>query len=321
MTGQKERGRLSGIVRKLPGNLAVAEGIIALAATPALAEAPAKVENILASGPSKVTSMASAEDVPACSNGLALNVVAHEDDDLLFQNPNIVRDIKNGGCEVTVFMTAGDANKGTSYWKSREQGSKAAYAEMSEVANSWNVSNTESAGHRLPVFKLTGNPKIKLIFMRLPDGNVNGSGFSNNSNESLQKLWQNNIPTIHPADGTQSYTKEGIKYTLQGLMNKYHPTKIRTQDYVDSYGTGDHSDHITTANFTKSAQDTYTLPHTFEGYYDYTISLRPQNVFGSDAIEKQRAFFAYAPYDSVCQTFQACQPTVYGPWLTRQYKI
>jgi hypothetical protein len=38
----------------------------------------------------------------------SLDVVAHEDDDLLFMNPDIQHDIRAGVCVTTVFLTAGD---------------------------------------------------------------------------------------------------------------------------------------------------------------------------------------------------------------------
>ncbi len=39
--------------------------------------------------------------------GGALTIVAHPDDDLLFLNPDILRDIEAGRCARTVFVTAG----------------------------------------------------------------------------------------------------------------------------------------------------------------------------------------------------------------------
>ena len=45
-------------------------------------------------------------------------------------------------------------------------------------------------GHPIPLFTLSGKPGISLAYMRLPDGNLNGSGFGSTGNESLQQLWQ-----------------------------------------------------------------------------------------------------------------------------------
>lgn len=62
-----------------------------------------------------------------CSLGSTLNVVAHEDDDLLFLSPDLLHNIQAGRCVRTVFVTAGDSGAGAGYWQGREAGSKAAY--------------------------------------------------------------------------------------------------------------------------------------------------------------------------------------------------
>src|SRR4051812_7558258 len=55
-----------------------------------------------------------------CTSGATLTIVAHEDDDLLFRNPDIGREISSGRCIETLYVTAGDANSGPTYWQSRE---------------------------------------------------------------------------------------------------------------------------------------------------------------------------------------------------------
>src|SRR4051794_9535498 len=62
-----------------------------------------------------------AAGAPGCSR-TSLNIVAHEDDDLLFMNPDIQNDLAAGSCMTTVFLTAGDGGYGTAYWHERELG-------------------------------------------------------------------------------------------------------------------------------------------------------------------------------------------------------
>lgn len=57
-----------------------------------------------------------------------LNIVAHQDDDLLFLSPDLINDIASGRSVRTVFLTAGDAGNGRDYWISRQAGSQAAYS-------------------------------------------------------------------------------------------------------------------------------------------------------------------------------------------------
>ena len=126
--------------------------------------------------------------------GATLTVVAHEDDELLFMSPDLLHAIRAGVAVRTVYLTAGDDGMPASYWMTREEGPRAAYALMAGTANSWTQSDAGVPGHPIPLFTLSGNPGISLAYLRLPDGNLNGSGFASTGNESLQKLWQGTIP-------------------------------------------------------------------------------------------------------------------------------
>ncbi len=257
---------------------------------------------------------------PNCSLGTSLNIVAHEDDDLLFLSPDILHNIHDGKCVVTVFATAGDAGQDSSYWLGRENGPKAAYALMSGVVNTWTQSTTTVLNHPLTSFNLDANPAVTLIFMRLPDGSLNGSGFPSTNNESLQKLWSNTISTIHAIDGSTSYGKQDFIDTLTGMMNMYLPGEIRTQDYVNGYSSADHSDHFTISYFTRSAHQQYATSHVLSSYDGYPTQYQPQNIFGSDQTDKENTFLAYAQYDgSACQSASDCDSSNYGLWLRRQY--
>ena len=79
--------------------------------------------------PTKITSAAA-----GCPQGTTLNIVAHLDDDLLFLNPDMLHNIQAGRCVRTVYLSASDDGRDASYWQGREVGEKAAYAQMSGVA-------------------------------------------------------------------------------------------------------------------------------------------------------------------------------------------
>ena len=260
------------------------------------------------------------QGISSCTQGTTLNIVAHEDDSILFLSPDLLHDIQNGHCVVTVFVTAGDAGRNSTYWYGREDGTKAAYAQMAAVANSWVLSDAGVPNHSIPLFTLANSSNISLLFLRLPDGIRDGSGFSENNNESLLKLWQGTISVIHTIDGSSSYSKQNLTETLASIVNIYQPDQIRTQNYVDAVNDNDHSDHSVTAYFAHTVSQQYTKPHGFTGYYDYQISTMPINVFGNDVTLKQNAFLTYAQYDpDVCQTLIYCQQSDYGSWLLRQY--
>lgn len=249
-------------------------------------------------------------------------VVAHEDDSLLFQSPDLLRAVRSGACVTTVYLTAGDAGRGSPYWSAREAGANAAYATMAGVSNGWTRGTITVAGHSVVSYRASGAPTLTQVFLRLPDGNGSGSGFSRYGYESLQKLWTGAISRMHPVDGSAAYTAPGLTRTLVALMASQQVTAIRAHDYVGGFGGGDHSDHYASAYFARAAHRQYATPHTFTGYQGYATSSRAQNVFGDDLTRKQDAFYAYARYDlSVCGSATACAGTLTAAWLRRQYVV
>ena len=131
-------------------------------------------------------------------------VVAHQDDDILFQSPGLLRTIASGRCVRTVFVTAGDDGKSRSYWEGREAGAQAAYAQLAGVADAWEEATLDANGHTLALKTLTAQPRVSLVFMRLPDGGLTGGGFASHGNQSLRKLWTSAHPCTGCAEETAS---------------------------------------------------------------------------------------------------------------------
>jgi LmbE family N-acetylglucosaminyl deacetylase len=289
---------------------------------------------------------ASAQPLPRVSAGVSarvsaggktMNIVAHEDDDLLFLSPDLLHDIQDGKTVRTVFITAGDAadqvaggiDQQAKYWKARETGNRAAYAQMAGVPDSWTESQITVNGHPLAMFTLDGKPDISAINLRLPDGNPDGSGAKAHQHQSLLKLRAAQIPSIDAVDGSTSYTKADLLATVTALVEDFGPDVIRTQDYTawDYQPVGDHADHTCAAYLAHSASDAYRKPHEFVGYLDYITESLPSNVSGSDLAAKQAAFYLYDQYDSLLQCYtpelrakhSAC--AAYEKWLTRQYRV
>ena len=254
-----------------------------------------------------------------CPDGSVMSVVAHEDDDLLFQNPDLWHDIQNGKCVRTVFVTAGDAGWDANYWLGREAGAKAAYASMAGVANLWQEIDAGVPGHPIPVFTMTNHPTVSLTFLRLPDGNGEGGGFAATNNTSLQKLWLGSISELWAVNGTSGYTKPQLIATLLALMNGYQPDELYTQDFNGVFGDGDHSDHHTASYFARAAHQQFANTHGVTAYQGYGISSKPENVSGPDWTAKKNAFYAYGAHDFVCTSDEACGTGTYAQWLLRQY--
>ncbi|MGP4031921.1 PIG-L family deacetylase [Pseudarthrobacter sp. 1C304] len=257
-----------------------------------------------------------------CPEGTAMNVVAHQDDDLIFQSPMLLSAIRDGLCVRTVYVTAGDANDSEAYWGAREDGVKAAYAHLAGVPDAWSVADAGIAGHPIPVATLDGAPRLSLAFMRLPDGYRDGRGGSNYGYQSLQKLYTGLITSITAVNGSSSYTLAGLQGTLLALITSYQPDRISTLDFAGTYGDGDHSDHHTVAYLVHAAHQLYTTAHTITGYQGYPSKKRPSNVADPELAAKTEAFLVYAQHDSkTCTTAIDCSTNSIGAWLSRSYTV
>lgn len=243
------------------------------------------------------------------SCGRSLNVVAHEDDDLLFINPAVSDDIAAGRCVVTLFITAGDAGRDRDYWHGRELGSMAAYASMADVPDQWDE-GTLSVGEHVLTRVTLAHAKITLLFLRLPDAHGNPE----RPLETLQRLWLGQIDTMYTLDSGDVYTRQSLIDTMTEIMDVYQPEDIRTLDFAGRYGDGDHADHHTVGYLTYAAQRDYRSPHRISGYMGYEVDAQPPNLADDVRDVKLGYFLAYAPFDSkVCQTYEDCLANFYAP--------
>lgn len=249
-------------------------------------------------------------------------VVAHEDDSLLFQSPDLLHAVRARACVTTVYVTAGDAGNGRSAWTGREAGANSGYASMAGVADGWTRTRTAAAGHRVTTYTLRRSPNVVQVFLRLPDGGPAGAGFGRYGFESLQGLWTGQLADAHPVDGSAAYSSRALVSTLAALMTAFRPQVIRVQDYVGGPGDGDHSDHHYSAYFARAAQRRYAARHSLTAYEGYPAVDRPGNVTGADLTGKQDAFYAYARGDpKACGFASDCRGTHYAAMLERQYTL
>jgi hypothetical protein len=268
----------------------------------------------------RVVAGSSAAFGAASTTGAALQIVAHEDDDLLFQSPDLLHDIRAGRNVRTVFVTTGDAAKGRAYWSSRERGSLAAYAQMAGVPNDWTVSDAGVDGASMRMLTLSGAPQISLVFMRLPDGNRRGTGMIRYNHESLMRLWNGSISSIRAVDGSAIYTRGSLRTAFAGLMTAGGTTTVRTLDWTIPFGTGDNADHTAAALFVRQAHRDHFLHQDLFAYEGYPVWTRLPNVYGPDLAAKRETFRMYATHDSrVCLEPWCAGDLVSSLRLARQY--
>lgn len=275
------------------------------------------------------TSMQDLRDV-TCNQPTIMNFVAHQDDDLLFMNPDLLHDVQANHCIRTVYFTAGDAGSNAAYWLGRQKAAEAAYDSMLGKPNQIWIEKVVklSTGHFATIANPKSNHYISLIFLHLPDGNLFGAGFKNTHHESLKELYNGKIPVLKTVDESSSYTSTQLTDTLTGLMQTYQPTKIRSQSsYVGPAPYQDHSDHTNVALYTTRAYNLYMAdradknPTPITYYLGYPIRTMSANVSGGDLDNKTATFLMFGKFDTaVCHSVEECGPqSAYGSYLRRQY--
>ncbi len=265
-------------------------------------------------------------DVDCPTGQTLMQIVAHEDDDLLFMSPDLEHAVGAGQCVRTVYVTAGDAGSSKFYWLGREQGSEAAYAKLAGVPNVWLQQTVKIAPHEfVTIASPARNSRLTLVFMHLPDGNVNGQGFASSTDEGLAKLGSGTIASISSVDGQSRYSYDQLRDAIRALINVYSPDTLHTQLPQNASETyPDHSDHLAVGRLTTAAFQPFALNHPLTRltyYTGYPVHDQPQNVSGTDLDRKEQVFFTYSHFDgSTCQSAEQCaSSSVYEVYLQRQY--
>lgn len=263
--------------------------------------------------------------------------VAHQDDDLLFMNPDIQAAIAAGHYVTTVFLTAGACTGDTEYYLTREAGAMAAYARLAGVPNQW-----RATGRPIRELLLTGLPRVALVFFRLPASKSEAGNICDLASTNLRGLWASGGGSqplaLTSIDGAASYTREQLVDALLGLLQRWHPVDIGTLDGTGLFGGGedpsglniaypalegrcyyyDHSDHFNSALFAGAARARYADAHDFTQYRGYNQANTAPNVTGAALTLKQAAFDAYGGSDATVGHGPPFSG-LYDPWLLRRY--
>ncbi|MCJ1706421.1 PIG-L family deacetylase [Microbacterium sp. VKM Ac-2923] len=265
--------------------------------------------------------------VAASCDGTAtlVSVWAHPDDDIIFANPTISDAIAAGECVRTVFLTAGDAGKGLGYVEARELGILRAYNDMRGTEGLWDTADVvlESGVH---VRRLTphGNPRISVLFFRLPDGNITGGGFASTGFATLGRLLDGQLSALSPIDGGVSVSRDQVLASVRDLAREFAPERLFTHiPRGSSFAPGDHPDHSVVGSIVRDALsgDPAIAPgiRYVVGYPSETL---PRNLDGPVLDAKVDTYRIYAQEDEVirCADRASCLGTrKFGEWLRRSY--
>src|SRR3954469_18809283 len=141
---------------------------------------------------------------PSLPRSHDLVIVAHQDDDLLFMQPDLWNAIHRRQPVTVVYVTAGDAGHGVAYAASRTIAAKAAYGQVSR-SQDWHCGWIELAGHAAQRCDLpAGN--VALMFLGYPDGGVFGD-----QPASLLHLWEGTV------DHADTVAERAARYDRAGL--------------------------------------------------------------------------------------------------------
>ncbi|MFE3760601.1 PIG-L family deacetylase [Streptomyces sp. NPDC059104] len=234
----------------------------------------------------------------------ALDFVAHPDDDLYFMNPDVRHSIADGAALTTVYLTSGEADGRNvapheekvlaaegrlpapdkpRYAEARQNGILAAYAQMAthDPASPWRRSVIGTAGGaRAEVDVLAAKPSVQLVWLEMREAeSVHGY-----APWSLHGLWDGRTRVIHsqliagsPVTKPFTYTRSQVVATLTGLLERYRPTLVRTQDPTPGANPkADHQDHIYGARFVQAALARYAAAVPFPDRPHFTV----QNYLG-----------------------------------------
>ena len=260
----------------------------------------------------------------ACGDNIPLGrahelvIVAHQDDDLLFMQPDLSDAIHRGSPTTIVYVTAGDAGAGLDYATSRIIAAKAAYGWIGG-SQAWQCGWVSLAGHAAERCDLP-SAELALVFLGYPDGFVSG-----NHPDSLLRLWEGAIDhadTVaeHPA----RYDRQGLIDAVGEIIALSRPAIIRTLELSAMHGT-DHSDHMLVGALALLAAARQHTDATILSYRGYNVNFEPPNI--PDAIFNEislgmRAYEACqigcAPCGEVCETLPDSR---YLGFLHRHYAV
>jgi hypothetical protein len=230
-----------------------------------------------------------ADDGPTF-NRVSFFFAAHQDDWQLFMNPNAFNDVTGSKTKaVFVHVTAGDAGSGIGtrgrkhpFYLARENGAEAAIRFMADadrepIAN--NASYLRFNGHL--IYRVSYRNTVS-YFLRVPDGNLDGSGYFDTNFQSLRRLAAGDVGTMWAVDGSAAYKGwTDLVSTVRAIIDferdEVPDVQLNVAETDPRINPGDHSDHLMTA---KAALDSVAgLSCVRRAYYvDYASARLPANL-------------------------------------------
>lgn len=215
---------------------------------------------------------------------------AHEDDWQLFMNPSAFQDVIDGAAKtVFVHVTAGDAGLGMGrggrkhpLFSARENGAETAIRFMADAdaePATRVVENLPFNGHSI---RRVGYRQTVSYFLRVPDGNPQGTGYPATGLQSLKLLADGENTTLAAVDGSTVYRGwSDLVSTMRGIVDfergRAPSVQINIAEVDARVNPNDHSDHIMTALAALDAVKDLRCVRRVS-YVDYASSRLPENL-------------------------------------------
>ncbi|MET0843299.1 MAG: PIG-L family deacetylase, partial [Mycetocola sp.] len=249
---------------------------------------------------------------PPCPAGTVVSFWAHYDDDLIFANPALQGAFDNGQCLRTLFFTGSDAGGGDSaYAANRETGIRAAYDAVRGASGPWQDRTVLLRnGLTLTVTQPEGDSRISILFLRLADGGMNGTGYQRTGWEALNELIIGDLPVLHTIDTDVEVTLEQLNSMVAEVAAGYHATSVLAPlpGFADG-ANGDHPDHRSVGRIVAAQVDAGLIdPNIVQYAMGYPTAQQRANIDRDPLARKLKAFAIYASHDPViaCKDSAGC---------------
>ena len=242
-----------------------------------------------------------AEEAPSYRKA-SFYFAAHPDDWQLFMNPFAFLDVADKATKVVfVHMTSGDAGLGTGtggrkhpLYLARENGAELAIRFMAD-ADGVPEDRIETLiavnGHSI---RRIGYKNTMNYVLRLPDGNLVGSGYPETGHQSLLRLANGDIDTCSAIDGAAAYHGwADLVATLREIVDveraRCPAVDLHVPEPDPAINPGDHSDHLTTAKAALDAAGTLTSARWY-CHTGYSSAALPENLTAQQRDMKSAVF-------------------------------
>ena len=261
---------------------------------------------------------------------VAFYFAAHEDNWQLFMNPNAYNDVHSPSSKVVfVYLTAGDAGVGLGnggrsqpYYLARENGAKLSVKFMVDAKSEPTIPVNSAAlvsGH--PISKWVYGNTVS-YFLRLPDGNPQGTGYATTGLQSLKRFRDGAISRMTAIDSSTTYRRwDDLRSTLRALIGQERGNATRVSvnlpDTNMQKNVGDHEDHQHTAKGVLEAiADLPCISKVF--YLDYVTEKMPENMSASER-EIEAGTFGALVVGLTALDHPSPWDALHRSWLSRHY--